>query len=46
MKNDLKGSNKHIALQNLSTYCTWKTIRKQYKNNKQKVIAPTRNDEF
>ena len=24
----------------------WKNIRKQYKNNKLKIIAPTRNDEF
>ena len=24
----------------------WKNIRKQYKNNKFKVIAPTWNDEF
>ena len=27
-------------------YDTWKNIRKQYKNNKLKVIAPTWNDEF
>ena len=24
----------------------WKQIRKQYKNNKLKIIAPTLNDEF
>ena len=30
---DLESSNKHIALQNLSIYYTWKNIRKQYKNN-------------
>ena len=27
-------------------YCTWKNIRKQYKNNKLKLIAPTWNDKF
>ena len=27
-------------------YYTWKNIRKQYKNNKLKIIAPTWNDEF
>ena len=43
---DLKSSNKHVALQNLSIYYTWKNIRKQYKNNKLKIIAPTWNYEF
>ena len=43
---DLRSSNKYVALQNLSTYYTLKNIRKQYKNNKLKIIAPTRNDEF
>ena len=43
---DLRSSNKHIALQNLSIYYMWKDIRKQYKNNKLKIIAPTWNDEF
>ena len=43
---DLKSSNKHIILQNLSVYYIWKNIRKQYKNNKLKVIAPTWNDKF
>ena len=38
-------SNKYVALQNLSIYYTWKNIRKQYKNNKLKVIDPTWNDE-
>ena len=37
---DLTSSNKHVALQNLSIYYTWKNIRKQYKNNKLKTIAP------
>ena len=39
-------SNKLVALQYLSFYYTWKNIRKQYKNNKLKIIAPTWNDEF
>ena len=43
---DLKSSNKHVALQNLSNYYTWKNIRQQYKNNKLKIIAPIWNDEF
>ena len=42
----LRSSNKHVALQNLSIFYTWKNIRKQYKNNKLKIIAPTWNDEF
>ena len=29
-----KKTNKHVALQNLSVYYTWKNVRKQYKNNK------------
>ena len=29
---DLRSSNKHITLQNLSIYYTWKNIRRQYKN--------------
>ena len=43
---DLRSSNKHVALQNLSIYYTWKNIRKQYKNNKLKIIAARWNDEF
>ena len=38
-KLDLRSSNKHGALQNLSVYYTWNNIRKQYKNNKLKIIA-------
>ena len=30
---DLKSSNKHVALQNLSICYTWKNVRKHYKNN-------------
>ena len=29
---DLKSLNKHVALQNLSTYYTWKNKRKKYIN--------------
>ena len=43
---DLRSSNKRVALQSLSIYYTWKNIRKQYKNNKLKIIAPTWNDKF
>ena len=43
---DVRSSNKHVALQNLSIYYTWKNIRKQYKNNKLKIIPPTWNYEF
>ena len=39
---DLRSSDKHVALQNLSIYYTLENIRKQYKNNKLKTIAPTR----
>ena len=42
----LRSLNKHAALQNLSIYYTWKNIRKQYKNNKLKIIAPRWNDQF
>ena len=43
---DLISSKKHVALQNLSIYYSWKNIRKQYKNNKLKILAPTWNDEI
>ena len=43
---DLRSSDKHVALQNLSIYYMWKNIRKEYKNNKLKIVAPTWNDEF
>ena len=38
---ELRSSNKHIALQNLSIYYTWKNIGQQYKSNKLKIITPT-----
>ena len=43
-RSDLKSSNKHVALQTVSIYYTWKNIRQQYKNNKLTIIAPTYND--
>ena len=42
---DLKSFNKHVSLQNLPIYYTWKNLRQQYKNNKLKIKAPTWNDE-
>ena len=33
-KINLKGSDKYVALSNLSIYYTWKNIQKYYKNNK------------
>ena len=40
------GSDKHVALRNLSIYYTCKNMRKQYKKNKLKIRAPTWNDKF
>ena len=37
---DLKSSNKLVALQKLSIYYTWKNLRRQYKSDKRKIIAP------
>ena len=45
-KLNLKRTPKHISLSNLSIYYTWKNIKKQYKNNKFKINAPTWNEEF
>ena len=46
-KLDLRSSNKHVVIQNLSLYYyTWKNIRQQPKNNKLKIVAPMWNDEF
>ena len=39
-KIDLRSSNKHVALQNLSAYCMWKNLRKQFKNNRLKKQFP------
>ena len=35
---ELRSSNKHVTLQSLSIYYTWKTITKQHKNKKLKII--------
>ena len=43
---DLRSSNKHVALQNLSIYYTWRNIRKHYKTKKCKIIAPAWNHQF
>ena len=39
-------NNKNIGLINLSIYYTWKNIKKEYSNNKFKILAPTWNDTF
>ena len=38
-KINLKGSDKYVALSNLSIYCTWKSTKKSYKNRKLKTSA-------
>ena len=43
---NLQLSNKHFCLQSLYICYLWKNIRKQFKNYKLKIIAPTRNYEF
>ena len=43
---DLRSSNKHVALQNLSVYYTQKNIRHQFKNNKLRINISTSHDEF
>ena len=43
---DLRSLNKHVALQNMSIYYIWKSIRQQSKNSKLKIIAPTWKDDF
>ena len=45
-KINLKRCDKYVALSNLSICCTWKNIKKSYKNNKYKLSAPTWNEEF
>ena len=42
-KTNLKRSDKHVVLSNLSIYYTWKNKEKSYKNNKFKISDPTRN---
>ena len=41
-----KANESNIALANLGIYYTWKIIKSKYNNNKFKIHAPTRNDEF
>ena len=43
---DRRSFSKHFGFQNLFIYYMWKNIRRQYKNNKLKIIAPAWNDEF
>ena len=38
---DLRRSNKHVTLPDLSIYYTWRNIRKLKKINKLEIIAPT-----
>ena len=45
-KLDLRRSQKTVALSNLSIYYTWKNIKSSYNNNKFKISAPTRSEEF
>ena len=45
-KVDIRRKDKYIALSNLSIYYTWKNVKKSYKNNKFKILAPTWNEEF
>ena len=40
-KINLKGSDKYVALSNLSIYYTWQNVKKSYKNNKFKILALT-----
>ena len=35
--------DKYVVLSNLCIYCTWKNIKKSYKNNKFKISAWTWN---
>ena len=43
-KIDSERSGKYVALSNVSIYCTWKNIKKSYKNNGCKVSGPTWNE--
>ena len=45
-KINLKSSDKHVALLNLSSYFTWKKIQKSYKNKAFKISAPICNEKF
>ena len=45
-KLDLRRGQKTVALSNLSIYYTWKNVKSSYNNNKLKISAPTRSEEF
>ena len=45
-KLDLRRGQKTVALSNLSIYYTWKNVKSSYNNNKFKISAPTRSEEF
>ena len=45
-KLDLRRGQKSVALSNLSIYYTWKNIKSSYNNNKFRISAQTRSDEF
>ena len=45
-KINVKGSDKYVALSNMSIYYSWKNIRMWYKNNIFKAAAPRWNEEF
>ena len=45
-KINLKGSDKYVALSNLSIYYTWTIIKRSNKHNKVKILDPTWNEEF
>ena len=38
-----KRKDSYVALSNLSIYYTWKNIKKSFKKNKFKILAPTWN---
>ena len=42
-KINLKRKDSYVALSNLSIYYTWKNIKKSFKKNKFKILAPTWN---
>ena len=45
-KTNLKMSNKHVALSNISITIHWKTLKKSNKNNTLKMPAPKWNGKF
>ena len=42
----LKRSDKSFALSNLCIEYTWKNMKKSFKNNKFRILAPAWNEEF